>query len=1291
MAKQESAQHGYLRGLDHIVSRMEWYFELPATLSKTRNTGKLNTSPTAHLETHVLDMYQEITLYQINVMCSLYGSHVAVFRGIVGRDDWNGNLQRILDAEKAVKLDLQEILPQKGSPLAQMANDGQTEGLIAIQEIRSKHQANQLNQMAEIDQQLLQQLVLMDPRETKQRFEETLQEGSCRWILDSSEFKEWQDKEDSVLWVKGDPGLGKTMLMTGIINYLEALVTASGSGNLCFQFFQVTNSRANNATVILRGLIYLLVSRQNWLLTYLRPKYSVAGNQLFEDNNAFYALSSIFQDMLHDSRLSQVYLVVDALDECADGLQLLLDLIAQTTRDPVTRVKWIVSSRIWSPIESQMVSIDGCINLTLRRNSKSLSHGVEEYINNRVSQLARETDFMNEMQDVIRTFLRNKNDGTFLWVSLVVSQIQSSKTSTELRRFLDSIDGGGGQNAPHNQLFTVYDQILTDIERLRGSEIARRCLSVISVAALAYTPLHFLELSALTEVEDQGTESPALKQVLDACRSILVLREDFVYLRHLSVREFILQRDLIDKPLVHFNIFSRSLRALSGVLRRNMYNIQHAGTSYVSAKLQTPNHCPLASIRYCSVFWVHHICNAVKNSKQYGNVLSDNGEVFSFLKRHFLHLLESLSLLGRLSEGIPSLRLLLRTTQDIIGPNSQFTEMLIDAERFARSSSWVIERFPLQTYGAALAFCPTHSLIKQLHWQERTPLLKDVKGVRGHWDGCLQILEGHSETVRAVSFSPDGKVLASASSDRSVLIWDTSVGTNIRRLEGHSGSVLDVRFSPNNKSIASASSDKTVCVWDPDTGTKRKSCQGHSGIVRTLRFLPDSTRFVTTSRDNTVLLWDTALVTPEQILSGQTFDVNAAVLSPNSSRIALALGDIVQVYSFPQGTHERTFTGHGSVVYGLEFSPDGLMIASSSHDNTIRLWDIEGDREVTLSGHTGAVFAVSFSSDCQKLASASSDQTIRLWDVAKASHIRTFEGHRGWVNAVAFSPDNKIIASCSHDKTVRLWDAENTGIDVTSKKHKIRTIVFSPDGKKVALISGDWNVQVWDPVEGTHMVSIQCESGIITSITFSPNDDILATVANDKIIRLYGTDDGDLKTKLEGHDRRINAVAFSADGSMLASASNDRTVKLWRTDLGKILRTLRGHLDWVSVVAFAPDPDIVASASSDKTVRLWKGEACLHEIKSTSLPQSLHFSEDGNDLNVGRAWVNVETGATSTCSHVTQLASKILLVDDWITLDGEKVLWLPSDYRPTCSAFHNHLAVLGHEPGSLTFLNFMFD
>jgi Cdc6-like AAA superfamily ATPase len=191
------------------------------------------------------------------------------------------------------------------------------------------------------------------------------------------DFQRWRDDESSrLLWVTGDSGKGKTMLLVGIT---EELTKSTSDRGLVSFFCQGTDLRLNNATSILRGLIYLLLIQQECLLTYLRKKYNHSGRQLFEGANTFYALSEIFTNMVHDARLSAVYLIIDALDECQTGLTDVLDLISRTASAPMTRIKWIVSSQNRSEIEGWLSLSDTSTWLNLELNAKHVSRAVDVY------------------------------------------------------------------------------------------------------------------------------------------------------------------------------------------------------------------------------------------------------------------------------------------------------------------------------------------------------------------------------------------------------------------------------------------------------------------------------------------------------------------------------------------------------------------------------------------------------------------------------------------------------------------------------------------------------------------------------------------------------------------------------------------------------------------------------------------------------------------------------------------------------------------------------------------------
>jgi Cdc6-like AAA superfamily ATPase len=188
------------------------------------------------------------------------------------------------------------------------------------------------------------------------------------------------------LWVKGDPGKGKTMLLCGLINELQS--SMSQSALLSYFFCQATDARINSATAVLRGLLYMLVTQQPSLTSHIRKKHDHAGKALFEDTNAWVALSEIFTSMTQDRGLKTTCLVVDALDECVVNLPKLLDLIVRTsTLSP--RVKWLVSSRNVHYIEEKFKSVadEAKLSLELKQNAEQVARAVDAYIDYKLSCL----------------------------------------------------------------------------------------------------------------------------------------------------------------------------------------------------------------------------------------------------------------------------------------------------------------------------------------------------------------------------------------------------------------------------------------------------------------------------------------------------------------------------------------------------------------------------------------------------------------------------------------------------------------------------------------------------------------------------------------------------------------------------------------------------------------------------------------------------------------------------------------------------------------------------------------
>jgi WD40 repeat protein len=301
--------------------------------------------------------------------------------------------------------------------------------------------------------------------------------------------------------------------------------------------------------------------------------------------------------------------------------------------------------------------------------------------------------------------------------------------------------------------------------------------------------------------------------------------------------------------------------------------------------------------------------------------------------------------------------------------------------------------------------------------------------------------------------------------------------------------------------------------------------------------------------------------------------------------------------------------GHGDVVSSVSFSPDGQLIASTSKDNTVKLWHPDGRLVATLRGHRESVTSVSFSADSQLLASGSWDGTLKLWR-RDGTLIRTFKGHGSKVYSVSFSPKAQLIASASGDGKIRLWSLSGQLIRAfQSHKEVVSALSFSPDGQTLASASRDRTIKLWT-LEGTLKHQLRGHSSKVNSVAFSPDGQVLASASDDRTIKLWSPT-GQLLNTFPQQQGWVTAVTFSADGQWLASANSDSTVQLWKRD-GTLLRTFTGHGDSVNAVSFSPgfNPTqhgdkielgkdalpissrasplpILASASHDKTIKLW--------------------------------------------------------------------------------------------------------
>ena len=489
-------------------------------------------------------------------------------------------------------------------------------------------------------------------------------------------------------------------------------------------------------------------------------------------------------------------------------------------------------------------------------------------------------------------------------------------------------------------------------------------------------------------------------------------------------------------------------------------------------------------------------------------------------------------------------------------------------------------------------------------------------------------LSGHTGDIFALSFAPNGKLLASAGADEVIKLWVVPASATteqsiapVATINAAESAITLLAFSPDGRILAAGCADHTVRLWDTSTGQRLGSSIAKlTQEITSIAFAPDGRRLATTSADKTICVWAVPNVSPQPTQPEQAPKKTAAapptslpswlqpaVYQPGRDPVtniltaqwlpALPVANI-SINSYRPASEKApepltVLKGHKGAVLSLKFSADGQHLTTFGADEALKVWAAEHEPDWRTFGYfRGIINGLAFSPDGRTLAiggSGTGGQSLALWDTATGRERLSLKSSGGIFN-VAFSPDGQVLAS-ARPNGVELWDVKTgTALGVLKHQTQVYAVAFAPHGQLIATSGSDGTVKLWDARTYQERMTLKGHYKPVESVAFSPDGKLLATASHDETIKLWDVVTGQEHMILR-NPREVRAVAFSPDGKLLATGDADNLVKLWDATTGQLLATLEGHIGPISYLAFSPDGRRIATSSDDGSVRLWAVES----------------------------------------------------------------------------------------------------
>ncbi|WP_321421351.1 TIR domain-containing protein [uncultured Methanobacterium sp.] len=532
----------------------------------------------------------------------------------------------------------------------------------------------------------------------------------------------------------------------------------------------------------------------------------------------------------------------------------------------------------------------------------------------------------------------------------------------------------------------------------------------------------------------------------------------------------------------------------------------------------------------------------------------------------------------------------------------------------------------------------------------------------------IKTLEHHTNFLKAVAITPDGKFAVSGGWDKNICLWNLVTGECLETLKGHDDWISCVDITPDGKFAVSGGWDKVILMWDLQTGKCLNILKGHQKRVNDVKITPNGQKVVSVSYDRTIRIWNSKTSECVKIVRGHEAAVNSVSITPDG-KFALTGSDdkTLMIWNIEKGECVKIVRGHEAAVNSVSITPDCTKFISGDRKNKLYLWDLNADKPLKImEGHSGYIASVSITADGKLGISASADNSLKLWDLENGKIFKTLISHVKNVNSVSITPDGLLAVTGSDDRTLKLW---NLKVGESIEPLRIRTkdvysLDITPDGDLAATETGSWNntIKLWDLEAGKCLNTLKGHSDFVTSVKITydksrvvsgsfdntlriwdfktgeclkllgfktpkiytlvlTNDDKIAISGNmDRSLSVWDLTKGELINTLKHHNGGVYAVAVVPNGEYVVSGSSDMNIKIWDFKKGKCVNTLEGHSDTISDIKITPDGQNIVSGSDDRTLRIWDigTGKCLKILKGhTDSVNNVKITPDGQNIVSG--------------------------------------------------------------------------